>query len=191
MRNAKAAEPVAGLDQAAVSTVRQWEFQPTVIGGQAAEVTSFFFMRFGLPRELMPTDWLDIARFYGVRGLPAHAIAPLEAALARERRDRERFADAVRVGTAGADTISEPVKIRDVHPTYPGGAVAFGISGTVIIEALIDRFGDVGRARVVRSVPMLDAAAMDAVSEWRYTPAQRNGEPVSCQMTVTLNFALK
>jgi TonB family protein len=45
-----------------------------------------------------------------------------------------------------------------------------GIEGVVVLEALLDRFGDVGRARVLKSVPMLDAAAIVSVLAWGYVP---------------------
>jgi len=50
--------------------------------------------------------------------------------------------------------------------------------------------GGVANARVLRSVPLLDAAALDAVSRWRFTPTEFEGRRVSLLMTVTVNFTL-
>jgi protein TonB len=61
----------------------------------------------------------------------------------------------------------------------------------VILEAVINERGVVERLRVLKSVPLLDAAAMDAVSRWRYTPTLLNGTPVAVLMTITINFTLK
>ncbi|MEO7271785.1 MAG: energy transducer TonB [Vicinamibacterales bacterium] len=44
--------------------------------------------------------------------------------------------------------------------------------------------------RVLRSILLLDAAAVDAVRTWRYTPTLLNGVPVAVLMTVTVNFTL-
>jgi protein TonB len=44
---------------------------------------------------------------------------------------------------------------------------------------------------VLRSIPLLDAAAIDAVKQWTYTPTTLNGQPVPVIMTVTVNFALQ
>jgi protein TonB len=55
---------------------------------------------------------------------------------------------------------------------------------------LIDVDGNVASAKVLRSVPLLDAAAMDAVKQWRFTPTLLNGAPVPVLMTVTVNFTL-
>jgi len=64
------------------------------------------------------------------------------------------------------------------------------VQGVVILEALIDDQGSVANARVLRSVPLLDAAALDAVSRWRFTPTEIEGRRISLLMTVTVNFTL-
>ena len=84
-----------------------------------------------------------------------------------------------------------PQKIVDVRPIYPEIARTAKIDGTVIIEALIDTSGRVTQARVLRSIPMLDQAAIDAVRAWRYTPSTYNGRAVSVLMTVTIRFTLQ
>jgi protein TonB len=86
--------------------------------------------------------------------------------------------------------IVAPRKIHDVMPFYPALARASGASGVVIIEATIDARGDVVAAKVLRSVPMLDQAAVDAVRQWKYTPARLNGETMAVLITVTVNFTL-
>jgi len=86
--------------------------------------------------------------------------------------------------------IEPPRKIHDVMPAYPVLARTVGASGVVIIEATIDARGDVVAAKVLRSVPTLDQAAVDAVRQWKYTPARLNGEPVAVLITVTVNFML-
>ena len=57
------------------------------------------------------------------------------------------------------------------------------------IEATIGPDGKVGDAKVVRSIPMLDQAALDAVRQWEYTPTLLNGKPVPVVVTVTINFS--
>jgi protein TonB len=90
--------------------------------------------------------------------------------------------------TGGA--IREPRKIRDVPAVYPDVARAAQIEGLVILEATIDERGVVTDARVLRSVPLLDAAALTALKQWRYTPTLLNGVPVRVLMTVTFRFSL-
>lgn len=87
--------------------------------------------------------------------------------------------------------IRPPAKTRDVSPVYPAIAQAARVQGMVIIEATISPAGRVLDARVLRSIPLLDAAALAAVRQWEYTPTLLNGAPVSVVMTVTVNFQLR
>ena len=93
----------------------------------------------------------------------------------------------VRVG----GDIKEPKKIKDVKPVYPESAKAAGVQGIVIIEIIIGTDGSVNEAKVLRPVPELDRAAIDAVMQWKYTPTLLNGEPVKVIMTVTVTFTLQ
>jgi TonB family protein len=91
---------------------------------------------------------------------------------------------AVRVG----GNIKAPTKIKDVQPVYPPIAQSARVSGMVILEARVGADGSVEDARVLRSIPLLDKAAIDAVMQWRYTPTLLNGNPVPVVMTVTVSF---
>ena len=93
----------------------------------------------------------------------------------------------IRVG----GNIKTPTKIRDVRPVYPPDAFAAGIAGMVILEAVIDTEGSVESAKVLRSIPILDQAAVDAVRQWKFTPTLLNGTPVPVIMTVTVNFTIQ
>lgn len=86
--------------------------------------------------------------------------------------------------------VQPPRKIVDVRPIYPEIARNARIDGTVVLEAIVDPAGRVDHLRVVKSVPLLDAAALDAVRQWRYTPSVLNGQPVAVLMTVTVRFTL-
>ena len=87
--------------------------------------------------------------------------------------------------------IKQPRKTVDIPPTYPPIALASRIEGVVILEAVIAEDGSVRDVRVLRSIPLLDAAAMEAVRQWRFTPTLLNGEPVPVVMTVTVAFRLR
>jgi protein TonB len=93
----------------------------------------------------------------------------------------------VRVGVG----VRQPTKVHDVPPVYPAIAREARVDGVVIIEALIDVDGRVQQARVLRSKPLLDQAALDAVRQWQYTPTLLNGQPVPVLMTVTVMFRLQ
>jgi protein TonB len=114
-----------------------------------------------------------------------------EAIAAKARAEAEAVekakAAAIRVG----GKVRPPTKIKDVKPVYPDAAKAAKVAGLVIIEATIGATGKVVDARVLRSVPMLDQAALDAVRQWEFTPTLLNGAPVPVVMTVTINFKLQ
>ena len=93
----------------------------------------------------------------------------------------------VRVGGA----IRAPSKVKDVKPVYPPIAQSARVQGVVIIEATIGADGAVQNARVLRSIPLLDQAALDAVKQWQFTPTLLNGVPVPVIMTVTVQFTLQ
>lgn len=83
-----------------------------------------------------------------------------------------------------------PKRVSYVAPVYPPIAQSARIEGTVILEATIDEDGAVVNLRVLKSIPLLDAAAKDAVSHWRYSPTTLNGVRVPLIMTVTVTFKL-
>jgi len=84
-----------------------------------------------------------------------------------------------------------PRKVVDVHPLYPEIARSARVEGTVILEAVLDTSGRITQLRVLRSVPLLDQSAIDAVRQWRYTPSTYNGRAVSVLMTITVHFSLQ
>jgi protein TonB len=98
-------------------------------------------------------------------------------------REQER----VRVGGA----IARPERVHYVPPVYPAVARAARIEGTVILEAVIGTDGSVQELRVLRPVPFLSDAALEAVRQWLFTPTRLNGEPVPVVMTVTVTFTLR
>jgi periplasmic protein TonB len=87
--------------------------------------------------------------------------------------------------------VREPRRIAGGPPEYPAMARNAHVQGTVILEAVINDRGAIERVRVLKSQPLLDAAAIAAVQNWRYTPTLLNGVPVSVLMTITINFTLQ
>lgn len=74
---------------------------------------------------------------------------------------------------------------------YPPIAQSARVQGIVIIEAIIDATGKIAASRVLRSIPLLDEAALASVAQWEFTPTLMNGEPAAIMMTVTVNFTLQ
>ncbi|HTM02093.1 MAG TPA: energy transducer TonB [Vicinamibacterales bacterium] len=91
-----------------------------------------------------------------------------------------------------AGAMKAPVLVKRVEPEYPPLAVAARISGIVILEATVDAQGLVSDVRVLRSVnPIVDAEAVRAVKQWRYSPLTLNGHLSPFILTVTLSFSVK
>jgi protein TonB len=86
------------------------------------------------------------------------------------------------------DELPEP--LHRVLPIYPLPAIQAGVEGTVFVQALVCATGQLIETRVVRSIPMLDAAAEDAVREWVFAPALANGEPVAVWVGIPVKFSL-
>jgi len=83
----------------------------------------------------------------------------------------------------------EPKKVRNIRPVYPASASDRSEQGIIILEAGLRESGCVGSIKVLRSVDaVLDLAAIDAVSGWRYEPSFLAGNPIPVSMTVTVNF---
>ena len=82
----------------------------------------------------------------------------------------------------------QPVLVKSVAPIYPSTARAQNISGEVKIDALIDANGAVTAVKVIAGPALLHRAALEAVKQWKYEPAQLNGNPTAVHVSVTVHF---
>ncbi|MGA7540148.1 MAG: energy transducer TonB [Steroidobacteraceae bacterium] len=83
-------------------------------------------------------------------------------------------------------------RTRYVPPQYPDSALDDRVSGSVTVAYVVDEKGRVRNVRVTESSPrgVFDHAAMDAIREWRYRPAEYNGEPVEVPVRTLIRFEL-
>ncbi|HSK11164.1 MAG TPA: energy transducer TonB, partial [Vicinamibacterales bacterium] len=156
------------LDRAALESVLMWRYTPPGLPMQMT-VTVNFTLEGRAPAEAQG----------GVQGGVAGGVGGGVAGGVPEGY--------VRVG----EQIKPPKKVVDVRPVYPAEALAARVQGVVIVEAMIGPDGRVRDAKLLRSIPLLDDAALEAVRQWQYTPTLRNGMPVGVVMTVTVNFTLE
>ena len=132
-----------------------------------------------VPEEITPEESIDM----GVEGgVPGGVVGGIVGGLP----DAPPPVQAVRVG----GQIKEPKKLKNVSPVYPDIAKQARVQGVVILECTISPQGKVTDVKVLRGIPLLDQAAIDAVKQWVYTPTLLNGVPVPVIMTVTVNFKL-
>lgn len=192
VREASVARSVRLLDKAALKAARKWKYEPTLVNGAAVEVRAYAAVRFGQTVEPVPSDWLEFASFYYDQGLHQLTRSALLAAITKAREDRERFGgyldgrqDLPMVG------VTMPVVTRTVPARYPIRAMAAHLDGIVTLEAIVDKRGEVGRARVVSKPSLLDVAAVNTIMQWKLTPALKGGTPVAMSILAEVEFRLR
>jgi TonB family protein len=90
---------------------------------------------------------------------------------------------------APKDDLSQPMATRKVDPAYPMQLMRENVHGTVIVYAVIHADGSVGDVRVLRGADeRLDRFATQAVSQWKFDPATKNGTPVDVEATFQIPF---
>ena len=140
------------------------------------------------PAEIAPETGFDLAEIRGVEGgVVGGVVGGVIGGLLTAPPPPPPPAEPVRVG----GNIIAPTKTKNIDPVYPAVAQAARVSGVVILEAVIGPDGRVTNVNILRSVPLLDDAAVAAVRQWEYTPTLLNGVPVPVIMTVTVNFQLR
>ncbi|HSA96705.1 MAG TPA: energy transducer TonB [Acidobacteriota bacterium] len=97
-------------------------------------------------------------------------------------------AKAVTASPEKKPNITAPRLIERVPAVYPEAAKKAGIEGTVVLSVSLNEKGQVIRARVIKSIPELDEAALEAVRHWKYEPMTVDGKPRPIVFTVEVEF---
>ena len=181
------------LDRAAENAVKEWRFDPVLEGGKPKSTAVIFSVKFWIS-----TDSSAIARVGGVMGgVVGGVMGGVEGGVAGG------VAGGVVGGTLGGvvgeveppvraeGAIRPPRQVKRVDPVYPEVARQSRVEGEVILELTTDIYGRVQSAKVLRSIPLLDQAAIDAVRQWVYEPLIIDGKPRACVFTATVRFAGK
>jgi TonB family protein len=87
--------------------------------------------------------------------------------------------------------IAMPHRLVHAQPAYPSIARVGKVQGVVEVSIVIDPIGNVTRAQVVKSIPQLDGAAVEAVKKWKYSPTVVDGVAVPVTMVVQVTFTLE
>ena len=134
------------------------------------------------PSEVEP--YRRLAQFYARRASALHSSATPE-----EVRDQTPPGAPDKNGVYQiGGTLTAPRRVGNA--VYPANASVAGIEGSVVAEIVVNESGVVSEARVLKSIPLLDEAALQAVKEWRYDSTLVDGKPVPVRMQVTVNFSL-
>jgi TonB family protein len=152
-----------GLTEVAISSVQHWRFAPATLDGEPVAVEYVLTISF-------------------IRDLPDEDPSQLE--IIGEYQGRYIYS--YREGCP----LSAPQILDTTEPEYPEEARNARIAGAVILAAVIDESGWVVEVKVLRGLPLgLTESAVDAVRQWRFTPAALDGEPVMVQQVLTLRFS--
>jgi TonB family protein len=171
VRNTRILRSIPPLDQAAIDAVKQWIYEPLLIEGKPRGVFFTVTVRFTLDgKGKEATGGVMGGVVGGVMGgvVGEGAGAPLKLTSA-----------------------PPPKLIKQVDPIYPEEARKAGVEGTVIFEATTDIYGRIQGYKVLRSIPLLDQAAIDALKQWVYEPVIINGKPIPVSFTIMVRFTLK
>lgn len=148
------------LDAAAVEAVRQWRYQPFTVRGKARKAEFSVSLRFYSDGKAFETTHIRIP--------PAFQ--------------------------EGAVLLEEETALRNlvkyVPPTYSEIARQARVEGFVVLGVRVDEKGQVENVIVLRSIPLLDQSAIEAVKQWRYRPAFVNGASRKCVFAATIRFKL-
>lgn len=141
--------------------------------GTASNVDGIPGVRGGVGTAFVPGEGL---------GLP-HDYASLPALKTPKPPSRTKVP--LRIGVLNPSRL-----IFRVSPKYPVLAHKMGISGPVLLEALIDEEGTVSKVDVVEGHPLLCDSAVEAVKQWKYSPTVQNGEPISVIATIKIIYKI-
>ena len=163
------------------------QVQPRAVSTPQPVTENKFTAPIETPDEVRPEEGIDLGVEGGVPGgveggVPGGVVGGIVGGMP----DAPPPPAAVRVG----GQIKEPKKLKNVAPVYPDIAKQARVQGIVILECTISPQGKVTDVKVLRGIPLLDAAATEAVRQWVYSPTLLNGVPVPVIMTVTVNFKL-
>ena len=115
---------------------------------------------------------LAVAGAFAIRMFPLHA----------QNRTVHRVSEPGVVG---------PKVLYKIDPAYTQDARAAKINGTVVVDLEVHPDGRAHNLRIQRSIdPGLDHNALDAISNWRFQPAMKDGRPVVVSATIEVNFRL-
>lgn len=178
------------LDQAAVDAVKQWVYEPFLVNGKPREVSFIVAVPFDLEKD---KDEAKAAGVLGgvVGGVLGGVEGVVEGSAAAGVISQEEAAKLMQLPPVKVEGgLKEPQKLKSVDPVYPKVAKNARIQGEVILEVETDIYGRVKAVKVLRSIPLLDQAAIDAVRQWIYQPLIVDGKPRRAIFPVTVNFML-
>jgi TonB family protein len=164
------------LAPAAIEAVKQWKYDPYLLNGDPVEVETNVAVNFKLAGTAPAAGGTgDISE--GPAGIVSNTPGDQASAAIPQR---------VRVSSG----VAQGLLVSKVNPMYPPDARDQRIQGVVILQATIDKEGNVANLQLVSGHPLLAPAAIEAVKQWKYRPYLLNGNPLEVNTQIQVNFTL-
>ncbi|MBN2172843.1 MAG: energy transducer TonB [Bacteroidales bacterium] len=124
---------------------------------------------------------------------------PKEAAWAIKYNNHWGFVSATMIMPVKEQTVASnftpydeaPQLLTAIKPKYPPDAKKNGIEGKVVVKILISKTGAVTETEIAKSIPELDAAAIDAIKKVKFKPGKYKGKPVDVWVRIPINFEIE
>jgi TonB family protein len=178
------------IDMTTTDREGNFTFKPLPAGNYELQVLKSGFEAYRLPqislgagRDFSGTFTLQVGAITEhVMVSPENSAKPIPAETASDKASRLSI---------GGNVQAAKIMMK-VQPVYPDSAKSAGVSGTVILHAVVGMNGKPLSLRVMNSQidPDLARSAVEAVSQWLYSPTLLNGEPIEVDTTVMVNFSL-
>ena len=168
------------LAPAAIEAVKQWRYKPYLLNGEPVEVETNVTVNFTLSDKL-PAEGVVGDNPGGIPPGKKIAIIPTP-----EGPPTAVLPGRVRVSSG----VMQGLSVHKVPPHYPADARQQRIQGVVLLQAIIDKDGNISNLQLISGHPLLAPAAIDAVKQWKYRPYLLNGTPVEVETQIQVNFTL-
>jgi TonB family protein len=167
------------LVPAAIDAVKQWKYTPYEIDGNPVTVETLITVEFSQAGK-NPNDGST------EQVLSPSTVEPDSATNSPAKPDQTETPTPLEVSSDAVQALL----IKRVAPLYPPLARQARIQGTVVLNIVINKSGEVRDLQLYSGHPILAPAAIQAVKQWRYRPYEQNGQPVEIKTTVQVNFTL-
>jgi TonB family protein len=164
----------------ALDAARKWKYQPYLKDGKPVR----FSVR--VPFNFAFTDRVDDKNLRKEIAEEASAAASGNSEVPQQPGAKIATPARIRVSQG----VSEGLLLHKVTPVYPQQAKYKGVSGTVLLQAVITKEGFIGNLKVISGPKELQQSAVDAVSQWIYKPYRLMGNPVEVETTIQVNYTL-
>ena len=81
-----------------------------------------------------------------------------------------------------------PRLVKGVAPVMSVEAIQAGVYGTMLVKCVITKLGALTRCRIVKGLPFMDQAVLDAIPQWQYTPALVGGRPIAVEYVIPIRL---